>query len=169
MKKTRIILVTSGILVIIGIWLSVYQAQLITSNLNILQQNIPVGQTMTVTKQLDSSVNQEGIYSVQVTDFKNDDNIKATILNPTGDSIVSKPITQSPYEEKFNISTTGVYKLQIENDGQNGVEVLGIIGSYPQNTWLLDIAGFVVLIVGLSGLAIGMMLFIKNRGRSRPS
>ena len=44
------------------------------------------------------------------------------------------------------------------------MQVLGIIGYYPQGATLLDVLSIIILIVGLSGLAIGMMYLIKNRG-----
>ncbi|HMK32841.1 MAG TPA: hypothetical protein VK431_04370 [Nitrosopumilaceae archaeon] len=166
MKKFKLIIIISAILIIVGIGLTFYESQLINENVANQQQNLLVGGSMTLTKELDPSKNPNGIYSVQITDFKEDDNIKVTVLNPTDEIITSKIITKNPFQENFLVSTSGTYKIQIENQGKLEVQVLAIIGNYPQNISLLDISGFVVLIIGLSGLAIGIMYFVKNRGKT---
>ncbi len=166
MKKFKPVIVISAILIIIGVGLTFYESQLVNENVANQQQNLSVGGSMTLTKELDPSKNQNGVYSVQITDFKEDDNIKVTVFNPTGEIITSKPITKNPFQENFPISTDGTYKIQIENQGTREVQVLAIIGNYPQNISLIDIFGFIVLIIGLSGLAIGIMYFVKNRGKT---
>lgn len=159
----------SAILIIIGIGVTIYESQLIIENVTNQQQNLSTGTSMTVTKDLDPSKNQNGVYSVQITDFKEDSNIKVLVFNPSDEIITSKSITKNPFQANFLISTSGTYKIQIENQGPQEVQVLAIIGNYPQNISLLDIFGFVVLIMGLSGLAIGIMYFIKNRGKTDAS
>ena len=89
-----------------------------------------------------------------------------TVFNPVDEIITSKSITKNPFQENFSISTRGIYKIQIENQGQQEIQVLAIIGNYPQNIPLLDIFSFVVLIIGLGGLTIGIMYFVKNRGKT---
>jgi len=165
-KKFKPVIVISAILIIIGIGLSIYESQLINENVANQQQNLLIGGSMTLTKELDPSKNQNGVYSIQITDFKEDNNIKVTVFNPADEIITSKSITKNPFQEIFPISTRGVYKIQIENQGPREVQVLAIIGNYPQNISLLDIFGFVVVIIGLSGLAIGIMHFVKNRGKT---
>lgn len=166
MKKFKPIIITSAILIIIGIGLAIYESQLVNENVANQQQNLSVGGSMTLTKELDPSKNQNGVYSVQITNFQDDENIKVTVSNPSDEIITSKPVTKNPFQENFSISTGGTYKLQIENQGPREVQVLAIIGNYPQDLSLLDIFSFIVLIIGLSGLAIGIMYFIKNRGRT---
>jgi len=165
-KKFKLIIIISAILVIAGIGLTIYESQLINENVANQQQNLLAGGSVTLTKELDPSKNQNGVYSVQITDFKEDYNIKVTVLNPANEIITSKIITKNPFQENFLISTNGSYKIQIENQGKMEVQVLTIIGNYPQNISLLDIFGFVVLIIGLSGLAIGIMYFVKNRSKA---
>ncbi|HZS73223.1 MAG TPA: hypothetical protein VFA69_01850, partial [Candidatus Nitrosotalea sp.] len=80
--------------------------------------------------------------------------------------IITRSITKSPVQEMFKVTTSGNYTLQIENQGQREVQVLGIIGYYPQGIELADISGFILLIVGLSGLAVGIMYLIRNRVKS---
>ncbi len=153
-------------MIIIGIGLTFYESQLINWNVINQQQNLLSGGSMTLTKDLDPSKNQNGVYSVQITDFQEDDNIKVTIFNPADEIIASKPITKNLLQENFLISTSGTYKIQIENQGPREVQVLLVIGNYPQNISLIDILGFIILITGLSGLAIGIMYLVKNRGKT---
>jgi len=165
-KKFRPIIIISAILIIIGIGLTFYESLLINENVANQQQNLLVGGSMSLTKELDPSKNQNGVYSVQITDFKENGNVKVTVFNPADEIITSKSITKNPFQENFPISVRGIYKIQIENQGQQEIQVLAIIGNYPQNISLLDIFGFVVVITGLSGLAIGIMHFVKNRGKT---
>ena len=167
MKKFKLIILVSVILVIIGITLTFYESQLINWSVINQQQNLLPGASMTLTKDLDPLKNQHGVYSVQITDFQEDDNIKLSIFNPLGETIISKSITKNLLQENFIISTSGTYKIQIENQGSREVQALAVIGNYPQNIALIDMCGFILLIAGLSGLAIGIMYLVKNR--SKPS
>ena len=165
MKKFKLIIIISTILVIIGIVLTFYESQLINWSVVNQQQNLLPGASMILTKDLDPSKNQNGVYSVQIKDFQEDDSIKLSIFNPVDETVISKSITKSPFQENFIISTSGTYKIKIENQGSREVQILAVIGNYPQNISLIDIFDFIVLIVGLSGLAIGIMYLIKNRGQ----
>lgn len=166
MVKPKPIIIISAILVLVGIAITAYQSQITSENLANQQNTLGVGTQMIVVKEMNPNINQNGVYSIQITDFKDTDNIKATVLNPAGISIITRSITKSPVQEMFKVSTSGNYTLQIENQGQQEVQVLGIIGYYPQGIELADISGFIVLIAGLSGLAVGIMYLIRNRVRS---
>jgi len=164
-KKFKLVIIISAILVIIGIAFTFYESQLINGSVINQQQNLLSGASMILTKDLDPSKNRNGVYSVQITDFQ-DDNIKVSVFNPVGETIISKLITKSPFQENFIISTNGTYKIQIENQGSREVQILAVIGNYPQNIALIDMCSFILLIAGLSGLAIGIMYLVKNRGKS---
>ena len=166
MKKFKLVIIISTILVITGISLTFYEYQLINGSVINQQQNLLSGSSMILTKELDPSKNQNGVYSVQITDFQRDDKIKVDIFNPVGETIISKSITKSPFQENFIVSTSGTYKIQIENQGSREAQILAVIGNYPQNIALIDMCSFILLIVGLSGLAIGIMYLVKNRGKS---
>ena len=161
--KPRVIIITSGTLVLIGIAITAYQSQITSENLSNQQNILGVGAHMTITKEMDPIKSQKGVYSIQVTDINNDDNIKATVIEPAGTTIITKSITKSPIQETFKIISSGNFSLQIENQGKRDVQILGIIGYYPEGIELADISGFIFLIVGLSGLAISIMFLIKNR------
>lgn len=165
MVKPKPIIIISGILVLIGIAITAYQSQTTSENLSNQQNNLSIGTQMIVTKDMNPENNQNGVYSIQITDFRSDDNVKATVIDPIGTPIITKTMTKSPIQEMFKITSSGNYTLQIENHGQREIQVLGIIGYYPQGIEMADISGFIALITGLSGLAVGMMYLIKNRVR----
>lgn len=166
MVKPKPIIIISGILVLIGIAITAYQSQTTSENLSNQQNTLAIGTQMVVTKSMNPENNQNGVYSIQITDFRSDDNVKATIMDPMGTPIITKTMTKSPIQEMFKITSSGNYTLQIENHGQREIQVLGIIGYYPQGIEAADISGFIALITGLSGLAVGMMYLIKNRVKS---
>jgi len=165
-KKFKLVIIISSILIIIGIALTFYESQLINWSVINQQQNLLPGASIILTKDLDPSKNQNGVYSVQIKDFQEDDSIKLSIFNPVDETIISKSITKNPFQENFIISTSGTYKIKIENQGSREVQILAVIGNYPQNIALIDMCSFILLIVGLSGLAIGIMYLVKNRVKS---
>ena len=166
MIKPKPIIIISGILVLIGIAITAYQSQTTSENLSNQQNTLAIGTQMAVTKGMNPENNQNGVYSIQITDFRSDDNVKTTVFDPVGTPIITKTITKSPIQEMFKITSSGNYTLQIENHGQREIQVLGIIGYYPQGIEVADISGFIALITGLSGLAVGMIYLTKNRVRS---
>jgi len=163
--KPKAILIVSGILVIAGILISFSQSENEMSSIATSQQSLSVGSAMNVSKSLDPMKSKDGVYSVQISDFKNGESLNVNVIDPSGSSIITKSITKSPFQENFTISSAGTYELKIENAAQSDLQVLGIIGYYPQGATLLDVISVIILIVGLSGLAIGMMYFIKRRGK----
>lgn len=151
----------------IGIAITAYQSQTTSENLSNEQKMLDAGTQMIVTKGMDPNNNQKGVYAIQITDLKNDDNIKAIVSDPSGNTIITKSITKSAIQETFKVSNSGNYTLQIENQGPREVQILGIIGYYPKGIELADISGFILLMAGLSGLAVGMMYLIRNRVKSQ--
>lgn len=166
MTNPKIILVASAVLVLIGIALSVYQAQFTVENLANQEQKLAIGSQMIVSKDMNPDRDSKGVYSTQITDFGSDDKIKVSIVDPYGTYVTTKLITKNPFQDFFNVSMNGTYKLQIENDGNREIQVLGIIGYYPTGIEIIDLAGLVVLLSGLSGLAVGMMYLIRNRRKN---
>lgn len=156
----------SGMLVIIGIVISFYQSQIEMESITRQQQSLATDASMIVSKNLDPSTNKNGVYAVQISDFKNGDNVKIDIVDPTGTVVTARSIVKSPFQENFTISQPGNYTLQIQNIGQNETQILGIIGYYPQGGTVLDVLGVIVLIVGLGGLGVGMVYLVKRRGKT---
>ena len=165
MTRPKAILIVSGMLVIVGMLISFSQSETEVNDLATSQQDLPAGAPMNVTKILDPAQSKGGVYSIQISDFKNGDTVSASVVDPNGDPIITRSITKSPFQENFTISSNGTYELKIQNTAQEEMQVLGIIGYYPKGPALIDLASIIILIIGLSGLAIGMMYFIKRRGK----
>jgi hypothetical protein len=165
-KKFKPLIIISTILTITGIGLTIYEFQLVNENVTNQQQDLLAGESMTLTKNLDTAKSRDGVYLVQVSDFKEGDNIKLMVFNPSDTIMVSKSITNNPLQENFSITADGNYKIQIENQGTNEVQVLAMIGNYPQNILFLDTIGFILLIIGLAGISVGLMYFLKNRSKT---
>ena len=164
MKKTIPLLVIGGFLTVTGIGISFYGSQLVIENLTTHQESLAVGHSMTVLKELDPTKNENGVYVVQAADFKAGDNIIAKVFDPVDSVIVSKSLSRNPYQDNFKITIKGTYKLSVENSGQREVQIEGVIGYLPKDSSLTtSIFGFVVIIVGLSGLAVGTMYFLNTR------
>ncbi|MBI3841546.1 MAG: hypothetical protein HY295_00080 [Thaumarchaeota archaeon] len=164
MKKSIPLLVIGGFLTATGIGISFYSSQLVTENLSTHQESLAVGHSLMALKELDPTKNENGVYVVQVADFKAGDNILAKVFDPSDIVIVSKSISHNPYQDNFKITTKGAYKLSVENSGQRDLQIEGVIGYLPKDSSLaISIFGFIVIIVGLSGLAVGMMYFVKTR------
>lgn len=161
--RPKFILIISGILVLTGMLISFLQSENEVSDLATVQQDLSQGSFMNVSKSLDPVQSKDGVYSIQISDFKESDSLSAAITDPNGNIVTSKSITKSPFQENFTVFSPGTYELRVQNTAQSDMQVLAIIGYYPQGATLLDVFDIIVLIVGLSGLAIGIMYLIKER------
>ena len=161
------LLVIGGFLIIIGIGLSVYGSQLIVENLVTEEKRLGMGTSMELSKDFDPSVNENGIYLLQIADFKEESRLQTSVYDPSGMVIVSKAIEHNPFQDNFTISTSGTYKILIENIGERELEVMAVLGYLPQDQSLtISIFGFIVIIIGLAGLAVGIIQFIRTRDRT---
>ncbi len=162
----KIILGISSALVLIGIALSFYQTQLTVESVANQEQKLAIGNQTVISKDMNPNKNSNGVYSVQISDYTTGDKVKVSVIDPYGSYVSTKVITKSPFQDNFNVSINGTYKLQIENDGNREIQILGIIGYYPAGIEIVDVAGLIVLLAGLSGLAVGMMYLVRSRRKS---
>ncbi len=169
MKKPLLFLVIGGFLVVIGIGLSVYATQLLIENLITREGFIGTGMTMEVDKELNPTKNENGVYVIQIDDFQGGSGIIVSVFDPLGNVVITKSIDSNPIQDSFKISMAGTYKLQVENSADE-VHVIAVIGYLPQDQSLtVSIFGFVVISVGLVGLVVGTLYFIKSRGKPNVS
>ena len=160
------LLVIGGFLMIIGIGLSVYGSQQIIENLATQEKRLGIGTSMELLKELDPSINENGVYVLQTEDFREESRLQASVYDPLGQTVISKSVEHSPFQDNFTISTVGMYKLVIENIGERELEVTAVVGYLPDGQSLtVSIFGFVIIIIGLTGLGGGVVYFIKSRGR----
>ena len=164
MQRTGILFVIVGGIVCTGIILSFYGNQLIFEDLIKGEGQIKVGESLTIPADLDNKETQNGIYAIQIIDSKG---VKAKILDPFDVEIESQSINEEDFEGKFKITTSGIYKLVIENTNDKEVKLLGVIGPEPDaGKKSLGFISLYVLIIGLVGMIIVPIYAIKNRKRS---
>lgn len=152
---------------IVGIGLSIYGSQIIIENLATDEKRLGIGTSMEVSKELDPEINDNGVYVLQIADFKEASRLQASIYDPSGQTVITKSIDHSPFQDNFTISTAGTYKLVLENIGEKELIVTAVLGHLPHGQSLtVSIFGFIAMIMGLIGSAVGIIYFIKSRGRS---
>jgi len=169
-KKPILLLAMGGFLVVIGIVLSVYATQLIIENLTTQEGSVESEMTIEVYKELDPAENENGVYVIQIEDFQGTDSITTSVFDPSGNIVATKSIDSNPFQDGFKISTSGTYKLLIENLADREIHVTAVIGYMPQDESLMvSVFGFIVILVGLVGLAVGSLYIVKSRSKPNTS
>jgi len=163
MQRTGIFFVIVGGIVCTGIILSFYGNQVIFEDLIKGEGQIKVGESLTIPAELDNET-QNGIYAIQIMDSKG---IKTKILDPFDVEIESQSINEEDFEGQFKITTSGTYKLVIENTNDKEIKIFGVIGPEPDaGKKSLGFISLYVLIIGLIGMIIVPIYAIKNRKKS---
>ena len=165
MQKSSILLIAVGSLVAVGLVLSFFGNQIIFEDLAKVEGDIKDGKKLEISIELDESVNKNGIYAVQVLDFK-EGVFSAYVYDPLGIKIESQSINKEVFEGKFDIISSGNYLLVIESNSQEESIVYGVIGPEPDAA--VKSIGFIslyILVIGLIGM-VGVSIYaIKNRIR----
>ena len=153
----------SGALIAIGIILSFYGNQVIFEDLAKTEGDIGAGEELILETELDASINENGVYAVQILNFK-EDIISINLYDPLGMEIKSQKINKEVEEGKFDIIDSGTYKLIIRNTDQEKMRVLGVIGPEPDaGKKSLGFISLYVLVVGLAGMMGVGIYAVKNR------
>jgi len=166
MLKSGTVIVGSGIMIIIGLFLLVLGNQAILEG--IIQDNGKVSsdQTLSISNHFDSHLTPVGIFAVQIVEFK-ENTFSAKILDPSDIEIVSQEINEENIEEKFEVVETGTYKLIIQSNSDEETQVFGAIGPLPDSgKKTLSFIPVYVIVAGMIGLAGVGIIGIKNRKRS---
>ncbi|QLH06051.1 hypothetical protein [Nitrosopumilus ureiphilus] len=166
MQKLGIVVVGSGVVIIIGLFLLVLGNQAILEG--IIQDNGKVSseQTLSISNDFDSQITSIGIFAVQIIEFQ-ENAFSAKILDPFDIEIASQEINEENIEEEFKVLETGTYKLIIQSNSNDETQVFAAIGPLPDSG--KKILGFIpvyVIVAGMIGLAGVGILGIKNRKRS---
>ena len=162
MKKSGIFLAVVGGLVGVGIILSFYGNNVIFEDLIQKDGDVGSGQDLIVEVELDNTETQTGIYAVQIIDFESA-TVTASILDPFNTLIESQSINQEVYEGLFDVTTSGTYKLLIENTGEQ-VKIFGVIGPEPDSgKKSLGIISLYILVMGLIGMFIVTVYIVIKR------
>lgn len=165
MKKSGILFAVVGGLIGIGMLLSAYGNYVIFEDLAKGDGDVKSGQNLVVEIDLDSTDTQTGIYAVQILDFKGA-TITAKILDPSDIEIESQSVNEEVYEGLFELTSSGVYKLSIENEGEQ-IKIFGVIGPEPDD-WKrsMGLISMYILFMGLIGMAGLAVYLVINRKKN---
>ncbi len=160
------IIIGSGVLIIIGLFLLVLGNQAILEG--IVQENGKVSseQVLSIDNNFDPQTTPIGVFAVQIVDFQ-ENTFSAKIVDPLGIEITSQQINDETIEEEFEVLETGIYKLIIQSNSNEESQVFGAIGSLPDSG--KKVLGFIpvyVIVAGMIGLVVVGILGIRNRKRS---
>ena len=158
MKKLGIFFVIVGGLIGMGIILSAFGNYVIFEDLTQVDGDVGSEQDLIVEVELDNTETQTGIYAVQIIDFESA-TVTASILDPFNTVIESQSINEEVYEGLFDVTTSGTYKLLVENRGDQ-VKIFGVIGPEPDaGKRSLGFISLYILVIGLIGM-IGIAVYI---------
>jgi hypothetical protein len=167
MQRSGLFLLIVGVLIIVGMTLSFYGSQIITEDLVKEQFDLISGETFETFADLDPVISESGVYVVQTTNFQ-ENSIHVKIFDPIGSQIISKTAESESFEDRFEILSSGEYRIIIENTGSEDTTIFLAIGHLPDTSKLsVGITGFYILIVGMIGIAGLIILSIKNRRKNK--
>jgi hypothetical protein len=162
MKKSHLILFIGGVLIAAGMVASYYGSKLVTQDLAITEGVVSAESSLEITKELDPEITSIGVFVVRVENFEA--GLVATVLDPLGQHIVSKEISQESTEEEFEIVTKGDHRLLLENTGSADIPVIiGLTHMPDKNSIALNLLGQSIIISGFVGVGIAVIYEIKNR------
>ena len=169
MQRSGLFLLIVGALIIVGMALSFYGSQIITEDLVTEQSDLISGEIFETFADLDPIISESGVYVVQTKNFE-ENAIHVKIFDPLQSQLVSKTVESESFEDRFEILSSGEYRIIIENTGSEDTVIFLAIGHLPDNSKLsVGITGFYILIVGMIGIAGLVILAIKNKRKNRPS
>ena len=156
-------LVIVGIMIAIGAMLLIYGSQTITGDLVIEEGKINSLTQLEIKAELDPEINTQGVYAVQTIEGKEYD-ISASVIDPSQDKIRDVSINRNSFEDNFEIDEAGTYTLIISTAESEEIPLVGGIGHLPDSTGVtISIAGFIVIVLGMIGVAVIGFLIIKQK------
>jgi len=156
-------LVIVGIMIAVGAMLLIYGSQTITGDLVIEEGKINSLTQLEIKAELDPEINTQGVYAVQTIEGKEYD-ISASVIDPSQDEIRDVSINRNSFEDNFEIDEAGTYTLIISTAESEEIPLVGGIGHLPDSTGVtISIAGFIVIVLGMIGVAVIGFLIIKQK------
>ena len=156
-------LVIVGIMIAIGAMLLIYGSQTITGDLVIEEGKINSLTQLEIKAELDPEINTQGVYAVQTIEGKEYD-ISASVIDPSQDKIRDVSINRNSFEDNFEIDVVGTYTLIISTAESEEIPLVGGIGHLPDSTGVtISIAGFIVIVLGMIGVAVIGFMIIRQR------
>ena len=156
-------LVIVGIMIAVGAMLLIYGSQTITGDLVIEEGKINSLTQLEIKAELDPDINTQGVYAVQTIEGKEYD-ISASVIDPSGIKIRDVSINRNSFEDNFEIDEVGTYTLIITTAESEEIPLVGGIGHLPDSTGVtISIAGFIVIVLGMIGVAVIGFMIIRQR------
>ena len=156
-------LIIVGILIAVGAMLLIFGSQTITGDLVIEEGRINESTQLSITTELDSNINTQGVYAIQTIEGKEYD-ISAIVLDPSDSKIRDVSVNRNSFEDNFGIDDAGTYTLIISTSETEDVGVVGGIGHVPDSTGVtISIAGFIVIMTGMIGVIVIGFMIIRQR------
>ena len=156
-------LVIVGIMIAIGAMLLIYGSQTITGDLVIEEGKINSLTQLEIKAELDPEINTQGVYAVQTIEGKEYD-ISASVIDPSEVKIRDASINRNSFEDNFEIEDAGIYTLIISTSESEEIPLIGGIGHVPDSTGItISIAGFIVIVLGMIGVAVIGFMIIRQR------
>ena len=156
-------LVIVGIMIAVGAMLLIYGSQTITGDLVIEEGKINSLTQLEIKAELDPEINTQGVYAVQTIEGKEYD-ISAIVLDPSNIKIRDVSINRNSFEDNFEIDEAGTYTLIISTAESEEIPLVGGIGHLPDSTGVtISIAGFIVIVLGMIGVAVIGFMIIRQR------
>ena len=156
-------LVIVGIMIAIGAMLLIYGSQTITGDLVIEEGKINSLTQLEIKSELDPEINTQGVYAVQTIEGKEYD-ISASVIDPSEIKIRDVSINRNSFEDNFEIDEAGTYTLIISTAESEEIPLVGGIGHLPDSTGVtISIAGFIVIVLGMIGVAVIGFMIIRQR------
>jgi len=166
MKKSAIMLVVSGALIVIGLIMLVIGNQIVLEGVSQGNGKVSLSQTLTISGDFDTQETSSGVFAVQVMEFK-DNTFSARVLDSFDIEVFSQEINEETIEQEFDVLETGAYKLIIESTSNEETHVFGAIGPLPDaGKKTLGFISVYVLVIGMIGLVGVGVYAVKNRKRS---
>ena len=156
-------LVIVGIMIAIGAMLLIYGSQTITGDLVIEEGKINSLTQLEIKAELDPEINTQGVYAVQTIEGKEYD-ISASVIDPSQDEIRDVSINRNSFEDNLEMDEAGTYTLIISTAESEEIPLVGGIGHLPDSTGVtISIAGFIVIVLGMIGVAVIGFMIIKQK------
>ena len=156
-------LVIVGIMIAVGAMLLIYGSQTITGDLVIEEGKINSLTQLEIRTELDPKINTQGVYAVQTIEGKEYD-ISAIVIDPSEVKIRDVSINRNSFEDNFEIDNAGTYTLIISTAESKEIPLVGGIGHVPDSTGVtISIAGFIVIVLGMIGVAVIGFMIIRQR------
>ena len=167
MQKSGLVTVIFGLLIVVGLVVSVIENQVTLEGINQGNGKVSSSEKVAISVEIDREDTQTGIFAVQVMEFK-ENTISAKILDPSEIEIISQNVNEDTLEEEFDINESGTYQLIIQSSDDDEIYVTGAIGPLPDadKKLILSTVSLAILITGMIGLGITGLIGIKNRKRS---